>query len=96
MSYYTCPICGSELGITEYRDDYYVVEEYHKCYQCNYYYEYAYGHYQMRFGNDEFCWSYHTTGNERAILFTKLKRREFMARRNWHKGIRRKYKVEVE
>ena len=40
-----------------------------------------------------FAWSYKTKGNEFANLCRKMKRAQFMARRNWRKGLRDKFKV---
>lgn len=97
MKGYTCPICGKEdVDIKQYHEDYYLVEEHIKCNRCNYYYEFCYGYYQVCFGNDEFNWSYSIDDNKRATLFKRLAKRQFMARRNWHKGIRNKYKKNMK
>lgn len=38
---YTCPICGyDDVGSEAYREEFGIVEEYLRCSQCNYYYEY--------------------------------------------------------
>lgn len=93
---YTCPICGNNNpSCTSYYDYdiHCTVEEYIECDICNYYYEYAYGHYIEYFCSNEFAWSYMTKGNELDKLMRKMKRSTFMARRNWRKGLRKKFKV---
>ena len=94
FKFYTCPICGyDDIGNVVYNDERGVVEEYIHCSQCNYYYESTYGHYVEYFAGHEFAQSYKTKGNELANLSRKMKRAQFMARRNWRKGLRDKFKV---
>ena len=94
FKFYTCPICGYDnVGNVAYNDERGVVEKYIHCSRCNYYYEYAYGHYVEYFAGHEFAWSYHTKGNEFANLCRKMKRAQFMARRNWRKGLKDKFKI---
>lgn len=87
----TCPICGSKVIVKYYTEDSVgIVEEYGSCTRCNYSTEFAYGAYGVYFGRYEFKYScsIFNDNNERARLFTKMRRAEFMARRNWHKGLR--------
>lgn len=91
---YTCPICGYDaVGNVVYNDERGVVEKYIHCSRCNYYNEYTYGHYVEYFAGHEFVWSYHTKDNELTNLCRKMKRVKFMARRNWRKGLRDKFKI---
>ena len=87
----TCPICGNDITVEYYTEDSVgVVEEYGSCTRCNYSTEFAYGSYGVYFGKHEFTYSYSIfdNNNERARLFTKMRKAEFMAHRNWHKGLR--------
>ena len=87
----TCPICGGKVIVEYYTEDSVgVVEEYGNCTRCNYSTEFAYGSYGVYFGKHEFTYSYSifNNNNERARLFTKMRRAEFMEHRNWHKGLR--------
>lgn len=88
----TCPICGGKVIVEYYTEDSVgVVEEYGNCTRCNYSTEFAYGSYGVYFGKHEFTYSYSifNNNNERARLFTKMRRAEFMAKRNWRKGLRK-------
>lgn len=91
----TCPICGNDITVEYYTEDSVgVVEEYGSCTRCNYSTQFAYGAYQVSFGRYDFIYSYtiFNNNNERARLFTKMRRAEFMAHRNWHKGLRKNYR----
>lgn len=88
----TCPICGSKVIVEYYTEDSGgVCEEYGNCTRCNYSTEFAYGSYGVYFGKHEFTYSYSIldNNNERARLFTKMCRAEFMAKRNWRKKLRK-------
>lgn len=87
----TCPVCDSKVIVEYYTEDSVgIVEEYGNCTHCNYSTQFAYGSYRVSFGKHEFTYSYSIfdNNNERARLFTKMRRAEFMAKRNWRKGLR--------
>ncbi len=87
----TCPICSSKVIVEYYTEDSVgIVEEYGNCTRCNYSTEFAYGSYGVYFGKHEFTYSYSIfdNNNERARFFTKMRRAEFMTKRNWRKGLR--------
>ena len=87
----TCPVCGNKVIVEYYTEESVgVVEEYGNCIRCNYSTEFVYGAYQVSFGKYDFIYSYtiFNNNNERARLFTKMRKAEFMAHRNWHKGLR--------
>lgn len=91
----TCPVCGGKVIVEYYTEDSVgVVEEYGNCTRCNYSTEFAYGSYGVYFGKHEFTYScsIFDNNNERARLFTKMRRAEFMAKRNWRKGLRKNYR----
>lgn len=85
-----CPICKNELNVKCYYGDIWIEEEHKDCPCCNYSYEYAYGSYKESFGRYEFIWHYTDIFN--PAYDKKYKRALFMARRNWHKGIRKNLK----
>ena len=86
-----CPICRNKAEYMSFYEEVGKVEEHINCNRCGYYYEYVYGHYYVCIGNKEFTWSYTTHYNRCAFskLCKKMERAEFMARRNWKKGIRK-------
>lgn len=86
-----CPICKTELNVKRYGSTW-IEEEYKYCSCCNYSFEYAYGNYRESFGGYEFIWHYTDMFN--PAYDKKYKKALFMARRNWHKGIRKNLKKE--
>ena len=90
-----CPICGHSLSTQRYFESGIgYVEEYHNCPCCNYSYEYAYGAYRESFGQYDFRWVYSYSHDN--PLFARMRKKKFMARRNWRKGLRDKYKGEIK
>lgn len=84
-----CPICHNEAYYEYYDESVGTVEEYICCNRCGYYYEFAYGAYREYIGSKEFVWYYTIYNDINAFrrLCKKMQRAEFMARRNWKKGI---------
>lgn len=95
MSVEKCPICGNSLSTERYFESGIgYVEEYEDCICCNYSYEFAYGAYRESFGQYIFCWSYSCPCD--SPLFKRMKKKKFMAKRNWRKGLKDKYKGVVD
>ena len=86
-----CPICNNQAEHIDYYDGYYKVEEHIRCNHCGYFYDFAYGNYREHIGNKEFEWSHWLYNDQCAFsrLSKKMVRAEFMARRNWKKGIKK-------
>ena len=86
-----CPICNNEVKYEYYNESVGTVEEHINCNHCGYYYDFAYGAYREHIGNKEFVWGYTIYDDNCACrrLMKKISRTEFMARRNWKKGIRK-------
>ena len=68
-----CPICENKLEVDKhYLDQYILLEEFHKCNNCNYYaYEYVTGYIRETFGKFSFFTSY----SKDASKFDALMRR---------------------
>ena len=85
---YKCPICRSEPICEHWGCEWGTEEEHIRCTNCGYYYEFLYGHSYAYIKGKEFTWSYHTKRTD--PVFKRMKRAQFMARRNWKK-FKRKY-----
>ena len=59
-----CPICNNDVDAESYVECYGIVEEYHKCTHCGYYYEFTYGNYMKIVNRREFIWPYTSYANE--------------------------------
>lgn len=93
----SCPICGTRnlKHISYYESGMGIVEEHFNCSCCNYSFEYAYGTYREVFGKFEFHWDYSIFEKDKGTqrnFFMPIYKAKFMAKRNWHKGLRNKYK----
>lgn len=86
-----CPICNNQAEHEYYIESVGTVEEHIRCNHCGYCYEFTYGAYREYIGDKEFVWSYTIYNDNCACrrLMKKISRTEFMARRNWKKGIRK-------
>lgn len=78
-----CPICNNQAKWVYWTESFGIVEEHIDCPHCGYYYEFAYGYYMECVNSKEFIWSYMTRYTN--PIFNRMKRAEFMAKRNWKK-----------
>ena len=79
----TCPICNHPLKSNYWYGPLGIEESFEVCARCGYSYEFAYGIHIKCVKGKEFIWSYTTPRSD--ILFNRMRRAEYEARRNWKK-----------
>lgn len=80
-----CPVCNRKAKWTIYSCEWGVEEEYVDCPVCGYRYGFAYGNYYEEVGNKWFVWDYRMNPITHPMLFKKMNKAMFMARRRWKK-----------
>lgn len=83
--YIKCPVCKNKIEYIYYVGPFGTEEIHINCSYCNYFEDYLYGGTIILINNKEYVESYNDSSNYKSLINKKLRKKLFMARRNWKK-----------